>query len=213
MKQRSFRRLALAAAVSMPLAIAGCASAPAGLWPTAEREFPEWFAAQKPKPERERLVALRDLKREQAKFALAASPERQQRLVEAFAGTLGTLRKAGTEQCFAFLSEGEAGDLPAATLEPYLVAALEAIAEGRRAPRTHAKPEPADYAALSAALKDRGWSGPDFEIYSNAEALMAQPREKACQLVHEFYASLLDVRDPAARGRLIADSLAAIVSD
>lgn len=204
------------------------------LWRVIKREFPDWYTARlkeaatlaaENKDEAaiglqvaRALVALR---RQQVDNALSASLPRLKLIASTFYDNLVQLRKHSTEACFGFISQGEAnpvvvsllqGSQHTAHLQAQLTAVFEAIAEGRKAPRVYPQPRPTDYDLLAADLAKRGWSQTDMQLFSDERALARASPEKVCQMVHDWFAAQLAIKDPDIQLRLLVDSLRPVVA-
>jgi hypothetical protein len=140
------------------------------MWVTVKQEFPDWYQARvtevarlsaekKDQSEITRylvgeLVALR---RENAKYALAASTTRHKELAAAFLANLNQLSQESGDDCYEFISKGESSptiisrmDDPAksAEIEAQVVAVVGAIVEGKKQPAEHSAPVKTDYDVL-----------------------------------------------------------------
>jgi hypothetical protein len=164
------------------------------------------------------LVALR---RQQVSHALAASFPQLRAVAATFFDNLAQLRKHSIEACFAFISQGEASPVivslmqnpaHAAHLQAQLTAVFEAIADGRKASRVYPQPRKTDYDTLAADLARRGWSQADMQLFSDERALSRAGPEKVCQLVHDWFAAQLAIKDPDMQLRLLVDSLKPVVA-
>ena len=72
--------------------------------------------------------------------------------------------------------------------------------------------EKSDYDALAGDLAKRGWTQADMQLFSDERALARASPEKVCQLVHDWFAAQLDVKDPDMQLRLLVDSLKPVVA-
>jgi hypothetical protein len=204
------------------------------LWRILKREFPDWYA------ERLKEVvaltaqnkddgniaqqmgrALVQLRRQQTDNALSASLPNLKRIASTFYDNIAELRKESTEACFAFISQGEASPLivtllqgspHSARLQTQLVSVFEAIADGRRVPRVYPKPRNTDYETLASALTGLGWSQADMQLFSDERELARASPDKICQLVHDWFAAQLGLKDADAQLRLLVDSLRPVVA-
>jgi hypothetical protein len=204
------------------------------LWRIIKREFPDWYA--------ERLkeaaaLAAQDkgdaaisqhlarsvvtLRRQQVNQALSAGYPQLKAVAATFYENLVQLRKQSIEACFAFISQGEASPVivslmrnpqNAAPLQAQLTAVFEAIADGRKTARVYPQPRKSDYDALAGDLAKRGWTQADMQLFSDERALSRAPPEKVCQLVHDWFAAQLDIKDPDIQLRLLVDSLKPVVA-
>jgi len=204
------------------------------LWRIVKREFPDWYAERL-----KEIVALaadnKDdatigqhlaralvaLRRQQVNNALAAGFPLLKVVATTFYENLVQLRKHSSEACFEFISRGEASPLVVsllqnptytAPLQAQLVAVFEAIADGRKAARAYPQPRKTDYDALGADLTKLGWSQTDWQLFSDERALARAGPEKVCQLVHDWFAAQLAIKDPDMQLRLLVDSLKPVVA-
>ena len=131
------------------------------------------------------------------------------------------LGKYSNEACFEFISQGEASpdvvslmQNPAYTahLQAQVIAVFEAIADGRKAARAYPQPRKTDYDTLAADLAKLGWSQGDLQLFSDERALARAGPEKVCQLVHDWFAAQLELKDADMQLRLLVDSLKPIVA-
>jgi hypothetical protein len=203
------------------------------LWRVIKREFPDWYAERV--KEASTLAGQRDeraasqhiaralvaLRRQHAAQALSASRPRLTAIARTFFDNIVELRKHSVDACYAFISHGEVspivvsllqGSPHTARLQAQLTAVFEAIAEGRKTPRTYPSPKKADYDALSEDLGRLGWNEADRQLFSNAQALANASPDKVCQLVHDWFAAQLAVKDPDMQLRLLVDALRPVVA-
>jgi hypothetical protein len=204
------------------------------LWRIIKREFPQWYSerlkeiaalTQQSKDDTHiaqqlgrALVALR---RQQTDNALSASLPSLKRIASTFYDNIAELRKQGTEACFAFISQGEAspvivallqGSPHTARLQTQLVSVFEAAADGRKVPRVYPKPRKTDYETLATALTSLGWSQADMQLFSDERELARAAPDKICQLVHDWFAAQLGLKDADVQLRLLVDSLRPVVA-
>jgi GYF domain 2 len=204
------------------------------LWRILKREFPDWYAerlkevvalthqnkddASVAQQMGRALVALR---RQQTDNALSASLPSLKRIASTFYDNIAELRKQSTEACFAFISQGEASPLivsllqgspHTARLHTQLVSVFEAVADGRKVPRVYPKPRKTDYETLATALTGLGWSQADMQLFSDERELARAPPDKICQLVHDWFAAQLGLKDADVQLRLLVDSLRPVVA-
>jgi hypothetical protein len=199
------------------------------LWRVIKREFPDWYTqrldeamalARENKDDaaigQHMARKLVELRRQQAASALSATLPRLKTVASAFFDNLVKLRRHSVEACYGYISQGQAspvivsllqGTEHTAHLHAQLTSVFEAIAEGRKQPRVYPRPQQADYQMLAADLIKLGWTQQDMQLFSNERALAQAPPEKVCQLVHDWFAAQLAVRDPDAQMRLLVDSL------
>ena len=204
------------------------------LWRLIKQEFPDWYAervqqAAMLKSEQkddkaiaqalvEALVALR---RKHVAEALSASPSRLRLLASAFLDNLGRLAGTSIEACYGFISQGETSPMVVELarssehtphLQAQAVAVFEAIVEGRKSPRAPATPRREDYDALAGQLGKRGWSPADLQLFSDARALARAAPQKVCQMVQDWFAAQLAVKDEEVQLRLLVEALKPVVA-
>lgn len=205
------------------------------LWRVLKREFPEWYEARiKQASElsakqatnaeiaQQIAVALVTLRRQQLNNALSASVPRLKLVATTFFENLVQLRKSSDVACFEFIARGEAsplvitmlqGSAQVPNLQAQMTAVYEAIADGRKTPRAYPTPRKEDYEKLAQDLtKDRGWTQADLQLFTDERALSQAPPAKICQLVHDWFAAQLDIKDPDMQVRLLVDSLKPVVA-
>lgn len=204
------------------------------LWRVIKREFPDWYnqriaeaiaLARENKNEAAigQHVArkLVELRRQQVSNALSATLPRLKGVAAAFFDNLAKLRRDSVDACYGFISQGEAnpgivamlqGSGHTVHLQAQLTAVFEAIAEGRKQPRVYPQPRQADYDMLAADLGKLGWTPADMQLFSDERALAKAPPEKVCQMVHDWFAAQLAIKDPDAQMRLLVDSLRPVVA-
>lgn len=204
------------------------------VWREVKAEFPDWYAerlreaarlaadkrgdAQVTKQLTEALVALR---RKHADQALTASPERLKFVATAFLDNLQSLAKQSIDTCYGFISQGET--YPAvlamlqkpdssALLQAQIVAVFQAIADGRKTPRSYLPPRKTDYDALAAELQARGWSEDDMRMFSDPRALGRASPQQVCKMVQDWFAAQISIKDSEAQMRLLVESLRPVVA-
>jgi len=204
------------------------------LWRILKREFPEWYAerlkevvalTQQNKDDasiaQQMGRALVSLRRQQTDNALSANLPNLKRIASTFYDNIAELRKQSTDACFAFISQGEASPLivamlqgspHTARLQTQLVSVFEAIADGRKVPRVYPKPRKTDYETLATALTGLGWSQADMQLFSDERELARAAPDKICQLVHDWFAAQLGLKDADVQLRLLVDSLRPVVA-
>lgn len=204
------------------------------VWVSVKQEFPDWYQSRvadvarltgEDKSEAEITSYLVNqfvqLRRENAKYALAASPPRHKDLAAAFLANLRELAREGGDGCYEFISRGEASSViisrmqdPArsAQIEAQLVAVLAAIAEGRREPSEHAAPVKTDYDLLAGELGRLGWTQADMQLFANPRELAQAPRERVCSMLQDWFAAHLAIQDQASQERLLFETLKPVVS-
>jgi hypothetical protein len=204
------------------------------LWRVLKRDFPDWYAARlteiaalaaENKDDfaigQQMVTALVTLRRQQAKHALSASLPVLKTMASSFHDNLVQLRKHSVEACHEFISKGEASPLivslmqnPAysPSLQAVLTSVFEAISEGRKAARVYPQPRQVDYDALMTALANRGWSKADIQDFNDPQLLARSPPERLCQMVQDWFAAQLAIKDPDSQFRLLVDSLKPLVA-
>jgi hypothetical protein len=204
------------------------------MWRIIKREFPDWYAdrlketaALVAQDKGEEAIgqhlakAVVALRRQQVNQALAAGFPQLKAIATTFYENLAQLRKHSVDACFAFISQGEASpaivalmrdSAHAAHLQAQLTAVFEAIADGRKTARVYPQPRKTDYDALAGDLSKRGWSQADMQLFSDERALSRASPEKVCQLVHDWFAAQLDIKDPDMQLRVLVDSLKPVVA-
>ena len=204
------------------------------LWRVLKRDYPDWYAdrlkeiatlAAENKDDlaigQQLARALVALRRQNAGIALAAGYPQLKAVATSFYENLVQLGKHSSEACFEFISKGEAGPLvvslmqdPAFTrqLHAQVLAVFEAIADGRKSARAYPQPRKTDYDALAADLSRRGWSQADLQLFSDERALSNAGPAKVCQMVRDWFAAQLALKDPDMQLRLLVESLKPIVA-
>lgn len=205
------------------------------LWRVLKREFPEWYTARiqqvselsaqnKAQGEIAQQIAqaLVLLRRQQLNNALSASVPRLKLVASTFFENLVQLRKTSDVACFEFIARGEASPLvitmlqgspQVPNLQAQMTAVYEAIADGRKTPRAYPQPRKEDYEKLALDLtKERGWTQADLQLFTDERALAQAPPAKICQLVHDWFAAQLDIKDLDMQVRLLVDSLKPVVA-
>jgi GYF domain 2 len=204
------------------------------LWRVLKRDFPEWYTERL--KEVEALAAqnkddaaigqqiargLVGLRRQNVNYALAASFPRLKAVAQTFHENLVELKKQSSEACFEFISQGEAGTTIVGMLrgsehvghlQAQMTAVFEAVADGRKTARVYPQPRKSDYDALAADLRKLGWSQADMQLFSDERALAQASHEKVCQLVHDWFAAQLAIKDPDMQLRLLVDSLKPVIA-
>jgi hypothetical protein len=199
------------------------------LWRVVKQEFPDWYGERLKEAEglaaqnkddaaiaQQMARALVALRRENAKHALAASFPHLKAVATAFYDNLVQLRKHSAEACYEFISKGEASPTVislmqspkhTAHLQAQVTAVFEAVADGRKSPRVYPRPRQADYDLLIADLARRGWSKADVQTFGDPRALSQAGPEKFCQLVHDWFAAQLALKDEEVQLRLLVEAL------
>ncbi|KAB2912849.1 MAG: DUF4339 domain-containing protein [Hyphomicrobiaceae bacterium] len=204
------------------------------LWRVIKREFPDWYAerlkeaaalaaAKKSEAEVGQHLAreLVKLRRQQLDNALSAALPRLKNLAQMFHTNLVQLKQHSTEACYGFISQGEAspvvvkllqGSDHTEHLQAQLTTVFLAIAEGRKTPRVYPQPRKTDYEMLAASLTKKGWTQADLQLFSDDRALARASPEKVCQLLQDWFAVQLAIKDSDAQLRLLVDSLRPVVA-
>jgi hypothetical protein len=204
------------------------------MWNVVKREFPDWYIEQlkeaarlsaenQPRLEIAKHLAqgLVELRRKHADQALAASTDKLKQVANAFLDNLRSLSAQSIGACYGFISQGETS--PAVlemmlspnegqTLKAQVAAIFEAIADGRRSPRSHEKAVKSDYEALVQQLTKLGWKEEDLKVFSNPSALSREPPARVCQMVQDWFVAHLSVQDKGAQERLLVETLKPVVS-
>lgn len=204
------------------------------LWSVAKREFPEWYQArvsevarleaqQSPPPATAKYLVeqLVQLRRSNADAALAASHPRLKGIATAFLDNLTKLAEHGAETCYGFISQGETNpriielfqSSPLTVpIELQAAAILEAIAEGRKSPSQHTRPQKPDYDQLAAQLTKLGWSQADMQLFSDPKALARAEPIRICKMVQDWFRAHIAVPDAAVQERLLFETLRPVVA-
>jgi GYF domain 2 len=204
------------------------------LWRILKRDFPDWYAerlkeatalAAQNKNDgaigQQMARALVALRRQNFSYALAASFPKLKAVATTFYENLVELQKQSNDACFDFISQGEAsstvvtmlqGSPHVAHLQAQLTAVFEAIADGRTTGRVYPQPRKSDYDALANDLTQRGWTQADMQLFSDERALAHAGAAKVCQMVHDWFAAQLAIKDADMQLRLLVDSLKPVVA-
>lgn len=204
------------------------------LWSVAKREFPDWYQArvsevarleaqQSPPPATAKYLVeqLVQLRRSNADAALSASHPRLKGIATAFLDNLSKLSEHGAETCYGFISQGETNprivelyqSSPLTVpIELQAAAILEAIAEGRKSPSQHARPQKPDYDQLAAQLTKLGWSQADMQLFSDPKALARAEPVRICKMVQDWFRAHIAVPDAAVQERLLFETLRPVVA-
>jgi hypothetical protein len=205
-----------------------------GMWVSVKQEFPDWYQARvaevarlsaenkEPSEITRYLVGeLVSLRRENAKYALAASTTRHKELAAAFLANLTQLAQESGDDCYEFISKGESSptivsrmDDPAksAEIEAQVVAVVGAIAEGKKQPAEHAAPVKTDYDVLAGELGRLGWTQADMQLFANPKALAQAPRARVCSMLKDWFTAHLAIQDPSTQERLLFETLKPVIS-
>lgn len=204
------------------------------MWVSVKQEFPDWYQARI--AEIARLSAEKKdqneisqylisefvtLRRQNAKYALAASTTRHKELAAAFLANLNELSKESGDGCYDFISKGEASativsrlDDPAKSveLEAQVIAIVGAIVEGKSQPAEHAAPVKTDYDVLAGELGRLGWTQADMQLFANPKALAQAPRSRVCSMLKDWFTAHLAIQDPSTQERLLFETLKPVIS-
>ena len=203
------------------------------LWRVIQREFPDWYAqrvkeaAALARDDKDDAAIgqymagkLRELRRQQAANGLQATQQLLKKVAMAFFDNLVKLQAHNPEACRALIVGGEANPAIVALLQgseftpglqAQLTAVFEAIADGRKQPRVHIRPSPADFEMLSNDLIKMGWTKADMALFDSPELAKA-PAQKMCQLLHDFYKAQITLGDPEVQMKLIVTFLGPVFS-
>lgn len=207
----------------------------AALWRVLKREFPDWYAertkaiaelsAQSVDPReiaQKTAQSLVQLRRQNLAQALSASVPRLRLIASTFFENLSELRKSSDVACFEFIARGESsplvvtmlqGSAHVTRLQSQMTAVYEAIADGRSTPRAYPNPKREDYEKLAGDLqKNFNWTQGDLQLFTNEQQLAQASPGKVCQLVHDWFAAQLAIKDPDMQVRLLVDSLKPVVA-
>ncbi|MEO1205910.1 MAG: GYF domain-containing protein [Pseudomonadota bacterium] len=203
------------------------------LWSLIKREFPDWYntrlkeVAEMSANRSETDVSahlisqLVTLRRSNAKHALAASPEKLERVASAFLANLQSLNTHSTDACFRFISQGESSPQivklfpnkpygPA--IEAQIAAIFEAIADGRKTPTTRARAEKPDYDQLAGELGKLGWGQADLKLFADPAALAKAPPERVCKMVQDWFQAHISISDVNVKERLLFETLRPVIA-
>ncbi len=205
-----------------------------GMWTSVKHEFPDWYQARvaevarlsaenkEPAEITRYLVGeLVTLRRENAKYALAASTARHKELAAAFLANLTLLSHESGDDCYEFISKGESSpaivarlDDPAKSteIEAQVTAIVGAISEGRKQPAEHAAPVKTDYDVLAGELGRLGWTQADMQLFANPKALAQAPRARVCSMLKDWFTAHLAIQDPSTQERLLFETLKPVIS-
>lgn len=204
------------------------------LWQLLKREFPDWYEERLQEVARLRsegsdraevalriAEAVRELRRQHGKQALAASPAALQGIAQSFLANLQYLAEQNTQACYDFISKGEtsprvvelmSSPQHAEPLQQQSAAVFRAVVEGRRSPQMYLPPRRSDYEELMQILADRGWTDQDKQLFADPRALASAPPDVVCKLVQDWFAAQLSVADEEVRLRLLYDTLKLVVT-
>lgn len=204
------------------------------VWTVVKQQFPEWYQERVTEVARlsgenksdsditnHLIVELVKLRRENAKYALAASTPRHKEIASAFLANLRELASESADGCYEFISRGEASSVISARMqdparstriEAQLSAILSAVAEGRTQPTQHARPVKTDYDLLAGELGRLGWTQADMQLFANPNELAKAPRERVCSMLQDWFAAHLSIQDASSQERLLFETLKPVVS-
>jgi hypothetical protein len=204
------------------------------MWVSVKQEFPDWYQARiaevarlsaenKDQSEITRYLVgeLVSLRRENAKYALAASTTHHKELASAFLANLTKLSQESGDDCYEFISKGESSpsiisrmEDPAKSseIEAQVVAVLGAIADGKKQPSEHAAPVKTDYDVLAGELGRLGWTQADMQLFANPKALAQAPRARVCSMLKDWFTAHLAIQDPSTQERLLFETLKPVIS-
>lgn len=203
------------------------------LWSLIKRDFPDWYderlneVAQMSKDRTETDVSahlitrLVNLRRSNARHALAASPEKLEDVAEAFLANLQSLTAYSTDACFRFISQGESS--PAiveliskqpygAAIERQIAAIFRAIDDGKASPNTRKRAEKTDYDQLASELGKLGWDQADLKLFADPTALSKAPPERVCKMVQDWFQAHIAISDKSIQERLLFETLRPVVA-
>jgi hypothetical protein len=205
------------------------------LWQLLKKEFPDWYnervketAALRADSKADPAIAAQlaramvELRRKNAAEAFAASPLRLRAVAQTFVDNLARLSGISTEACYRFISSGETDPMMielmrtpdhAASMQAQMIAVFEAIVDGRRTKRQIAPAERKDYELLANQLSLRGWSPADLALFDDARALSRAPPQKVCQMVQDWFAAQLAIKDEAVQTRLFGATLKPLIGE
>lgn len=203
-------------------------------WALIKSEFPDWYvkhiAAAETMSGQNRSQSdiaqhlaqgLVSLRRQNAEKALAASPEKLERVAVAFLDNLRSLREQSVSACYGFISKGEASPAvvqlmedpeAATTFHAQIAAIFDAISEGSKAPHEKKAAVKADYDMLIRELGKLGWKEEDLQVFSNPRLLSQREPDQVCKMVQDWFVAHLAVADQQARNRLLYETLKPVVS-
>lgn len=203
------------------------------LWALLKAQYPDWYEARlkqamelasqgnNPEVTKRLLTEIITLRRKHAKSALSASTDKLLVIANAFLSNLQLLAKHSTDTCYMFISKGELSpqvlDLMADTrygpgLETQATLIFEAIAEGRAAPVTRERATKDDYNKLAQQLGALGWKADDLKLFANPAELAKAPPARVCQMVQDWFAAHIALKDSEAQDRLLFETLRPVVA-
>ena len=205
----------------------------AALWKLMKKEFPDWYKERLVETVKLRTDKLDDqaiavhltrmmveLRRKHTADAFAARPVHLRNVAQAFVDNLTRLTKVSTEACYRFISGGETDPKMielmrtpehTASMQTQMLTIFEAIADGRTTKAKHEQAVRKDYDTLSTQLAVRGWSPADLALFDDARALSQAPPQKVCQMVNDWFAAQLAIKDEATQTRLFVSTLKPLI--
>lgn len=203
------------------------------LWRTLKRDYAKWYDERLVDIERmrgqkvdEKTISkfLADVvvvqRRNTASLALASSPDHLKSMASGFLSNLKQLASRDAQTCFSFISFGESSPYMleltkspayAESVQRQLTAIFEAVADGRKQPRSYSATRRADYDVLTAELTARGWSQDDLLTFSDPRRLSSSAPDKVCRMVQDWFTAQLSLKDPELQSRLLSESLKPLV--
>lgn len=203
------------------------------LWRTLKRDYGKWYDERLVDIERmrgqkvdEKTISkfMADVvvvqRRNTASLALAASPDHLKSMASGFLSNLKQLASRDAQTCFSFISFGESSPYMleltkspayAESVQRQLTAIFEAVADGRKQPRSYAATRRADYDVLTAELTARGWTQDDLMTFSDPRRLSSSAPDKVCRMVQDWFTAQLSLKDPELQSRLLSESLKPLV--
>ncbi len=206
-----------------------------GLWQLLKKEFPDWYkevvdetAKMKAVGAEEESISLFlmqrivQLRRKNAAVAFAANPAALRHVAQTFIDNLGALTKISTEACYRFISAGETDPKMielmrspehTSSMQQQIAAVIAAIVDGRKTQNKITPADRKDYDVLAGQLALRGWSPADLALFDDARALAQAPQQKVCQMVQDWFAAQLSVKDQEVQTRLFGATLKPLIGD
>lgn len=203
------------------------------LWRTLKRDYAKWYDERLADIERmrsqkadEKTISkfMADVvvvqRRNTASLALAASPDHLKSMAAGFLSNLKVLASRDAQTCFSFISFGESSPymleltkspVYAESVQRQLTAIFEAVADGRKQPRSYSATRRTDYDVLTAELTARGWTQEDLLTFSDPRRLSSSAPDKVCRMVQDWFTAQLSLKDPELQSRLLSESLKPLV--
>jgi hypothetical protein len=198
-------------------------------WAFAKQEFPDWYkeqiaeVAKLTQQKKTELEITRYLVSELVKFrrtnsdvALAAPSPILRNVAVTFRETLMHLGATNTNSCYQFISHGESSDPiieimrkmdTTSPVQRQLNSIFTAVSEGKKSPLKREGKAANDINALTAELKNVGWSEDDIKLFFDPKAFSRAPPERVCQMVQDLFTALLAIKDGDAQDRLLVETL------